>query len=730
MLARGPERASKAEHFHAYVVPVDGVDVVVKLYAAQDSDGMWYGSDSVEFGGTLDTEMGRRNSALVPATAEKWSSEAEALKQRCLQVAMWCGLNQPGWLADEWTALDKVRKACEVWKRNVETHIAARFAAEAAAEKNASQGNGRVAKAASSSPAKTKAVTSPRTSKRAIVEIPIDKISRHPANRTIAKASVKGLAEDLQRRGLLSPIQVRAPGEHWGLPEGHYQIVFGERRYWAAQVAGWDTIAAEIVELSDAEAQAAITAENGQREQLNDVQRIERLQWDMKPVAEGGGGLTQTEAAAAMGIDQSTASTLLRVAKLPKVWLEKIIAGEMTASHLRPVARYADCPRLLKLLEADRTECAKSRWPEDQERWETRLGIEHRIEDVLIDATRPLTKADMLQREYNVPRLGELGDEHLAELDVHEISADDGKTVRRIFNLDAYHKLSQGADQHAGGRNGSSKSNAAKGGSKKPVPTPAEVRKQEAEQDKALVERIQRPGGLAELALRWAMVQQLKPGSEWTQLTARMLFRGARETDSSSQLDLDEWDYLAQRLLRLDRCTKPEKIGLLTGYKNRDAYGRYTLETYRGSDDHVGDGQTVECYTAALILWPQSDRIEAAGRLATRGFLPEHWPVVPAELLAECAAGLGARVADTWDAAAGTRQGQARLWLERFVNAYTKRQLVALAKQLGVRVYETDKLDTMRGAVLESHWGPQTLKLPDVLRDLPKLKAKKAKKGA
>lgn len=698
------KKRQKAVHFHEYRVdvadPAGGmnVDVVVKLYATQNKDGRWYATDKVLFGASFDPEMPRRESAFVPAIAEKWQSEQEGLKQRAVQIETWCSMELVGWGGEERVAIQAVDQAVRTWRRDVEKHVARKCAEEAVATRPARKGAA--------------------AQERKIVEMPIEKIHRHPANRTITPASCKGLAEDLERRGLLSPIQVRVPGPAWNLPEGHYQVVFGERRLIAAKLAGWDTIGAEIVELSDEETQQRITAENGQREQLNDMQRIERLQWDMRPVSEGGGGMTQTEAAGVMGIDQSTASTLLAVGKLPAVWTDLIIAGEITASHLRPVTRFADSPQLLRLLAKDRAKAAESQWTYDLGLWRTRSGIEKRVAEVVMDGTRALTKEDLFDGEYNVPFFAakSLDVQQLAALECLEVLEGKRKrTLQRCLNVKAWRELDDAARSEE--RKKAGKFKAAKANSKQ-APTPAEIRKQETEQDRALNERIKRPGGIAELGLRLAMVGLLKPGSEWTEITYGVLARAARETQFSCHLDLNEWHYLAQRLVRMDRLGTNKSPGQIRGYKSQEAIGRYTLDTYRRSPDWVSEQQAERCYAAGLILWPAAERIEALGRLAKRGELPDRLPVMPSDLLAACAQGLGARLSQTWEAAA--KAGQAQLWLEKFVDAHsTSRQRLALCQQLNLAVSVHDKLQAMKDVLLESH-RQRPLKLPTCLRDWQK----------
>lgn len=576
---------------------------------------------------------------------------------------------------------------------------------------------------------------------RQIVDVPLDKLHRHPGNRTIKDSTCKELAKDLQARGLLQPIQIRDPGTLWQLPEGHWQIVFGERRAIAARLAGWDTIPAEIVTLDDRQTQEAIAAENGHRAQLNDIERARRLAELTKPVQDGGGGLTQTAAAAAMGIDQSTAATLLKLLTLPKQWQELVIAGAIPGSHLRPLLPYADCPPILKLLAEDYQWAAKSEWPEERAAWATRDAIARSVEDVIENETRALTPDDVSPREYDRPRFKATAD-RIAELQVVEIPLGD-KTVSRCLNVDAWRKLQDSASKRPAGK--SKPAASAAGGNGKPVPaakpSSADIRAAEKEQDRQLAERIKRPQGLAEIALRLAIatavaerVKRAKSGCRETEAAAEALLLGSRDVPGSRGLDVRKWRYSANRLLRADRGdetkSKPKSVSK-NWYMDDRAYALYALDTDRDSDDYRSDGEIRNAYFARLILWPQSDGRIFDRWLAKPGELPDRWPVIDEATLGDLAYELGASIRDTWEAA--TRTGPARLWLDAFLATHqTRRHLVGLCEELGVlnaaMLTGKETLDALRRAIVGQHEQRQ-LQLPESLKGYPKA-AKRAKARA
>lgn len=537
----------------------------------------------------------------------------------------------------------------------------------------------------------------PNQGTRAIVDVPLDKIHRHPSNRTIAPKTCKQLAKDFERRGLLSPVQIRDPGAGWNLPEGHYQIVFGERRVIAARLAGWDTIPAEIVQLSDQQAQEAITAENGHREPLNDIERAQRLAACMRPIENGGGGMTQTAAAEAMGIDQSTASTLLGLLKLPQDWQDLVIAGAMPGSHLRPLLKYADCPRLLEVLWQDYDECMASKWPEERAAWATREAIEENVAIHVIVKTRPLTAEDLLPDEDPWRKPSFEPPAELQSLDVVGVPVGRNQTVKRCLQIDAWQNM-----QEAGTK---SKSN---GKTAKPKKlSDVEQRKREADEDRELAERIARPGGLAEQGLRWVMaaaiskVLQQCGGNVATHLAGEVLLDAARESCGSSHLQTCEWRYLAWRLVRADRAENGG-VNLIKTFKDHKAYGTYTAESLDTSEDWISDSLMQRGYTAKLILFPSDERITDPPRLAKWGTWPDRWTWVDNVILKRLAKSLKVSIKDTW--AAAQKPGAARRWLELLIATHnTRRQRQALCDELGVASHIDATLDAMATAIVTAH---------------------------
>src|SRR5579875_370456 len=98
--------------------------------------------------------------------------------------------------------------------------------------------------------------------------ISLSSIDENPFNSRMSyrKDELRRLANSLQRNGLLSPVRLRRKGDR-------YQLVFGHRRVRAAQLAGWKSIPAEVVSVSDQHMLEFSLAENLERNDLSDLER-------------------------------------------------------------------------------------------------------------------------------------------------------------------------------------------------------------------------------------------------------------------------------------------------------------------------------------------------------------------------------------------------------------------------------------------------------------------------
>ena len=154
----------------------------------------------------------------------------------------------------------------------------------------------------------------------------VEKISPSPyqPRKNITQEGLQSLADSIKAQGLVQPIVVRK------LADGQYELIAGERRWRASQLAGLLEIPAIVRELPDQAAAAMALIENIQREDLNaleEAQALNRLIHEF--------GLTHQQTAEAVGRSRAAVSNLLRLLELEsqcKVLLEE---GKLEMGHAR-----------------------------------------------------------------------------------------------------------------------------------------------------------------------------------------------------------------------------------------------------------------------------------------------------------------------------------------------------------------------------------------------------------
>ncbi len=143
------------------------------------------------------------------------------------------------------------------------------------------------------------------------------------------EGSLYELAESIKAQGIMQPILVRPlRSERIGNPQ--YEIIAGERRSKAAQLAGLDEVPVLVKEVPDEAAAAMALIENIQRENLNpleEAQGIKRLTDEF--------GLTHDQAAQAVGRSRSATSNLLRLLNLSGAVQTMLMAGDLDMGHAR-----------------------------------------------------------------------------------------------------------------------------------------------------------------------------------------------------------------------------------------------------------------------------------------------------------------------------------------------------------------------------------------------------------
>ncbi len=147
------------------------------------------------------------------------------------------------------------------------------------------------------------------------------------------------LSESLKRTGVLQPIVVRRYGQQ-------FQIVVGERRWRAAQLAGLTRIPAVIREVTDAQTLELALVENLLREDLNPMEEAEAYQRLLTEFA-----WTQEELGQRVGKDRSSVANCLRLLKLPELIQADLRMGRLTMGHARALLSLTSPADQLRLRE-------------------------------------------------------------------------------------------------------------------------------------------------------------------------------------------------------------------------------------------------------------------------------------------------------------------------------------------------------------------------------------------
>ena len=170
---------------------------------------------------------------------------------------------------------------------------------------------------------------------RRTVSLAALKPGRFNPRRNFAESQLEELAASIRERGLVQPIVVRpSSGET-------YEIVAGERRWRASQLANLHDVPVIVRTLSDQEAVEIAIIENVQREDLNAIEEGEGY----KLLIEGH-DYTQEDLARIVGKSRSHLANTLRLLKLPEGLQDLVRSGALSAGHVRPLIGRADAAAL------------------------------------------------------------------------------------------------------------------------------------------------------------------------------------------------------------------------------------------------------------------------------------------------------------------------------------------------------------------------------------------------
>ena len=162
-------------------------------------------------------------------------------------------------------------------------------------------------------------------------EIPLDQIDRNPfqTRSHMNEEQLAELAASITANGVVQPVLVRPQAN------GRFQLIAGERRWRASQLAGKATIPAILRQVSDEQAMEITIVENLQRADLNPMEQaraFERLAREFH--------MTQEQMAHRTGKDRATVANFLRLLRLPGSVQARVEAGELSFGHARTLLAF------------------------------------------------------------------------------------------------------------------------------------------------------------------------------------------------------------------------------------------------------------------------------------------------------------------------------------------------------------------------------------------------------
>jgi ParB family transcriptional regulator, chromosome partitioning protein len=164
-------------------------------------------------------------------------------------------------------------------------------------------------------------------------EIPVELIAPNPRQprRDFDEGALVQLADSLRERGVLQPVLLRP------IPGGTYELIAGERRWRAAQLADFETVPALVRPHDDAESLELALIENMAREDLNPVEEARACALLVDEL-----GLTREDVGRRVGRSRVAVSNLLRLLDLPDEVLDLLAAGHLTEGHGRALLTTSD----------------------------------------------------------------------------------------------------------------------------------------------------------------------------------------------------------------------------------------------------------------------------------------------------------------------------------------------------------------------------------------------------
>lgn len=171
-------------------------------------------------------------------------------------------------------------------------------------------------------------------------------VSPYQPRRQLDPAELQELAESIRASGILQPILARRKGER-------LEIIAGERRWRAAQLAGLSHVPVLARPLNDQESAVASLVENVQREDLNAMEKAQAFRALMNTL-----GTTQDGVAKQVGFERSTVSNFLRLLDLPAPVQAHVSRGTLSMGHARCLLSLPDADSMIRCADL----CIRDAW--------------------------------------------------------------------------------------------------------------------------------------------------------------------------------------------------------------------------------------------------------------------------------------------------------------------------------------------------------------------------------
>jgi ParB family chromosome partitioning protein len=166
-------------------------------------------------------------------------------------------------------------------------------------------------------------------------EVPVEAIEKNPfqPRKTFDDEDIQSLSESIRNHGVLQPLVVRQVGDR-------YQLIAGERRLRAAQVAGLAAVPVTVVDFNDQQSFEAALVENIQRSDLNPIDKAQGFKDYLQRYH-----MTHEQLAARLGLARPTITNLVALLELPDEVQNAVRQGQLTLGHAKVLKGITDPAR-------------------------------------------------------------------------------------------------------------------------------------------------------------------------------------------------------------------------------------------------------------------------------------------------------------------------------------------------------------------------------------------------